>query len=67
MVLTKKRVETYKIELVCEECGIGTMLPSGMALMSSPPKYPHKCSECGHAITVEGATYPAFEFEEVEV
>lgn len=32
----------------CDVCGEGFMRPTGMALMSSPAKYEHKCDKCDH-------------------
>lgn len=32
----------------CEKCGIGYLRPTGYALLSNPPQYPHVCTHCHH-------------------
>lgn len=32
----------------CDKCDEGQMIPTGVALMSYPAQYPHKCNRCGH-------------------
>jgi hypothetical protein len=61
----RTEVRTYVVRLMCEKCDGGEMLPTGIALMSSPPKYPHKCNKCGHEDTPRGGKrYPRTEHEE---
>lgn len=36
----------YQVFMQCDKCG-GVMEHTGGALMSNPPKYPHKCQNCG--------------------
>lgn len=33
-------------EYVCDACGKGKMIPTGMTLMSQPAQYPHRCDTC---------------------
>lgn len=54
-------LNTYKVIWQCE-CG-GTMEREGGALMSNPPKYPHRCIECGRLESAE-KMYPCIEHEE---
>lgn len=49
--------EAVIIDYICDACGNGHMLPSGMILLSDPPKYPHECNKCGAAQTF-GTKYP---------
>lgn len=47
MAETKTEVKTFKVEYVCDECGEETLKHEGGALLSSPPQYRHRCSNCG--------------------
>jgi predicted RNA-binding Zn-ribbon protein involved in translation (DUF1610 family) len=40
-------VQTVVVDYVCDSCGEGHMLPTGITLTSNPPQYPHKCDKCG--------------------
>lgn len=51
MAEVRAEVKTYSITYHCSVCGIGEMLPTGIALLSSPPQYPHKCTKCGEEKT----------------
>lgn len=43
------------------------MLPTGVALMSNPPKHPHKCNHCGHEQTPSGGKrYPFVQHEDAD-
>lgn len=42
----------------------GHYRPARQALMSWPPKYPHRCDACGDARTFD-ETYPHIEYEDV--
>lgn len=45
----KENVQTVKVSMKCDKCKIGYMERSNnFALASYPPKYQHKCSNCGH-------------------
>ena len=43
----KHEVKTYLIRYLCDDCGIGTLNPTGITLTSYPPQYPHTCGNCG--------------------
>ena len=61
----RTEVRTYVERLLCETCDGGEMLPTGIALMSLPPQYPHKCNKCGYEDTPRGGKqYPRTEREE---
>ena len=45
MVAESKVLQVF---MICDKCGKGEMRPTGEALMSNPPKYPHKCIVCGN-------------------
>lgn len=58
----KQEVRTYRVTMSCEQCGTGEMEPTGVALMSFPAKYPHRCSNCDHAQSFN-KMYPCIEHE----
>jgi len=53
--------EIVKVELRCDKCG-GEILPTGTALMSNPPIYPHVCTTCGNTEQVN-KIYPYTELK----
>lgn len=58
----KKEVRTFQVTMSCEKCGAGEMQPTGVALMSNPAQYPHRCDQCGHAQSFE-RTYPYIAYQ----
>lgn len=50
-------MSTYHVDMMCDECLDGKMLPLGYSFASYPPKYPHKCDSCGNEATFE-ESYP---------
>lgn len=48
-MIKKVPVETYAEIRICDKCKIGEMKLSNdnIMLTSYPPKFEHKCSECG--------------------
>ncbi len=61
----KQEVNTYLIRYLCDECGKGTLNPTGIALTSYPPQYPHICDKCGRNETF-WEKYPKTVYEPVE-
>lgn len=60
----RTEVKAYRVDLTCESCGEGTMERcDGGMLMSDPPQYPHRCTECGAETHVTGTKYPYMEYE----
>lgn len=42
-------VKTLTVEMMCDKCNNGLMKRDGYIVLSTdPPKYPHKCSNCGN-------------------
>lgn len=42
-------VKTLIVHMKCNKCGNGLMLKDGnIILTTDPPKYPHKCNNCGY-------------------
>ena len=48
---------------ICDKCKIGVMLPTGLALLTNPPKYIHKCNSCGEVLNFL-CTYPKIAYVE---
>lgn len=57
-----KEVKVYLVEYKCPECENGQLLPTGNALMTYPPKYPHKCTECDYMQTFSHQ-YPTIRYD----
>lgn len=47
MAEREREVKTYQVDYLCDECDSGLMQPLGSVLTSSPPQYPHGCTNCG--------------------
>ena len=42
-------VKTLSVYMKCDKCNNGLMLENGhIILTTDPPKYPHKCNNCGY-------------------
>ncbi len=41
-----KPVNVVEVDYLCDDCRIGKMRHTGMSLMSTPAKYPHRCTHC---------------------
>lgn len=48
------------VQYKCDKCKVGEMHGTGIALMTSPPQFPHACNKCGFAQTLR-KTYPGYE------
>ena len=55
-----QEVKTFKVHCLCDSCGDGEMLPTGISLCTCPPSYPHECSKCGESVTFKGKIYPVY-------
>lgn len=44
---TEKQLEAYEVDYACDQCGLGSMRPTGVVFETYPPKYPHACTHCG--------------------
>ena len=63
----RQEVKTYRIRYKCPNCETGYLEPTGKILMSSPPKYPHRCNaDCGHMQTFK-VKYPHHTTEPCEI
>lgn len=40
-----------RVDYRCDKCGEGHYRPTGIMLMSNPPKFPHACAHCGDSQT----------------
>lgn len=52
------KVETFRIEYICDECGKDSMKWNGITLTSNPPQFPHRCPTCGADKTFMAVHYP---------
>lgn len=59
------RLDTFRADMICDECNAGKMKPTGECLDSHPPLYPHVCEECGSKKSFR-TTYPDYRQVEVE-
>lgn len=59
-----KKVKTYQVVYICDVCRRGEMKPTGMALLTAPPQYPHTCDKCGASTTFR-EIYPRLEYRRV--
>lgn len=58
----KIRIAAYSNDRVCD-CGKGMMRPTGVAIMTHPPRFPHECNAgCGRAETLD-REYPYLSYE----
>jgi uncharacterized protein (DUF983 family) len=53
---TIKKVKTIQVDYECPKCQVGKLL-------SQPPQYPHKCTECDFTETFIDKTYPYITYE----
>lgn len=66
--MTERRVEvkTFEVDYACDVDGCdGLMRPTGMSLMSHPPKFTHACTVCG-ARRAFDVRYPALIYRRVQ-
>ncbi len=61
---SRKTIQLVKVCLHCDVCG-GCMAETGVVLLSLPPKYAHKCPDCGVTVNCEKQC-PYYEEEEEE-
>jgi hypothetical protein len=59
-----KKLEIILVDEQCNVCETGYMRPRQQMLLSSPPKYPHKCNICGH-IETYNKIYPYKDYQEI--
>lgn len=57
-------VKTYKATAYCDKCKEGKMVPTGILKTSNPPKYEHKCTECGRFRNFR-EPYPIIRYKEI--
>ena len=55
------------VHMKCEKCGKGLMKRFGDTVLATyPPKYPHKCNNCGH-IENYSVEYPQLRLVPIEI
>lgn len=63
-MLKRREVKTYKVDLICDECGT-PMEFTGVVLTSYPGQYVHKCPNCGRTES-PACVYPITEYEYID-
>ena len=61
-MITKKHKVPVELHYHCDECNTEVEF-TGNVLMSSPPKYVHKCPNCNEEIWLE-KSYPCIVYED---
>ena len=59
-------VRTIGIEYICDICNNGTMEQMGIMLPVDPPKWKHKCNNCGGEMDLY-EKYPTVRWEKVNI
>ena len=53
----EREMVPIEVDMMCDACGLGFMRPTGITLLSSPPKYKHSCTNC-HKEETYARVYP---------
>jgi hypothetical protein len=61
-------VATVQVDYKCPKCERGFLRPTGNALMTFPPQYPHFCGnpDCDYMETFM-LTYPYMDYNRIEI
>jgi len=59
---TTTKTETVIKDFRCPKCKNGKLRPFGLTYLTNPPKYPHKCLNCGYKQTFK-KRYPYVDYE----
>lgn len=62
----RTKVETYRIDKICENCNKGIMYPTGRGVTQWHSYWEHKCNQCGHIESYENISYPYTEYVDVK-
>ena len=66
---TRRKVRVVQIDYECPKCldvlkdFVGKMRPTGRVLLTTPSKFPHKCTKCSHLMVFTGKSYPYISYE----
>lgn len=61
----KTRIDTFRVDMICDQCREGKMLPTGITINATDPiQYEHVCVSCGDRLFFK-ETYPNYRQEEV--
>lgn len=59
-------VKSYRINLQCPKCTLGSLISTNNYLASHPPQYIHECDECGYTKGILGGKkYPYIDYKEI--
>lgn len=53
-------VRWVELDEQCDKCQVGRMRPTGVAKLTSPPRYEHRCNHC-NALASFDKRYPSVE------
>ena len=60
------KVETYRIEYICDECRVGVMEQTGLMKPSIPPFVEHRCPICEATQWFRNKCYPITTYEYID-
>jgi hypothetical protein len=65
-MITKTKVETFRVDKICNVCKKGNMVATGSSYTAGYTRFDHRCSnpECG-SIAMLGDTYPKIIYEPI--
>ena len=63
MSRVQRPLRPIRVDYRCDKCDAGHMRPTGVMLLSDPPKFPHQCEVCGEAQTFT-EKYPTIQYAE---
>lgn len=59
------KLETFRVDFICEHCGKGKMKAMRGIMDGNPPLYPHECDKCGAQMS-SSIKYPDYRQREVK-
>lgn len=62
----KQKIYPIKVTMICDTCGKGSMIPTGISHPVYPMRYEHRCNHCGKVDTFE-KVYPVIDWSIDEV
>lgn len=48
MAEREEMMDVVLVNMICDKCGLGKMLPENFTYPTYPVQYPHTCSHCGN-------------------
>ena len=60
----RTEVKTFKVSYICNNCGEGEMIDTGVVLTRNPMSYKHRCNKC-FDIQYFPVKYPVIRYESI--